>query len=251
MGLGQISQPATQGRDLTKLGIVVALNLEARCLGKNPKEVEGFLHLSGGTAAKISGVGSGGAQLAAELLAKKGARSLLSWGCAGGLHAGLSPGSLIIPKKVLSVDRASFSVDSVWHHRLCTRLGGYLDLHTGPLIQNPTALNTPTDKIASFKRTGAIAVDMESAAVAEVAKQKALPFLAIRAIVDPVSMTLPASALAAADEAGRVCPLQVLKGLFSNPGEFFSLVQLIRNFRSVKSSLMRVVRLAGHDFLAP
>ena len=229
----------------------MALNLEARCLGKNPKEVEGFLHLPGGTAAKISGVGSGAAQLAAELLAKKGARSLLSWGCAGGLHAGLSPGNLIIPKKVLSVDRASFPVDSAWHHRLCTRLGGYFDFHTGPMIQTPTALSAPADKIAAYKRTGAIAVDMESGAVAEVAKQKALPFLAIRAIVDPVSMTVPASALAAADEAGRVCPLQILKGLLSNPGEFFSLVQLIRNFRSVKSSLMRVVCLAGHDFLAP
>ncbi len=188
------------------LGIVVATTAEARSLTKHPLA-------SGGALLQISGIGAKRAHLAARTLLEKGATSLLSWGSAGGLIPGLSPGSLVLPKNIIAADGSVYSVDATWHESLCTQLKGKVNLHEGSLAESMTVVTSPEEKATLFQQTGAIAVDMESAAVAAEAQKARVPFMAIRAVADPVGMTLPRSALTALDEFGRLRPLKLLKAI--------------------------------------
>jgi hopanoid-associated phosphorylase len=236
---------------LTLLGVVAAMKAEAQGLVRKPMAVGESLYLPEGTLVKLSGIGANPARLASETLVEKGATALLNWGSAGGLDSALSPGSLILPERVLSPNQTSFSVDVAWHERLCSRLSGHVDLHTGPLTQSPTVLRSPEEKAALFNRSGAIAVDMESAAVAQVALLAGLPFMAIRAISDPANMSIPPRAMAAIDESGRLRPLRLLKRLVRHPQELFPLVRLTRTFRAAQNTLATVALIAGSNLLAP
>jgi hopanoid-associated phosphorylase len=210
-----------------------------------------MLHLPEGILVKLSGIGVRRARLASEGLVAKGVAALLSWGSAGGLHNALSPGSLILPEKILSSNQNSFFVDVAWHERLCERLSGHIEFHTGSIIQSPTVLRTPEEKIALFNQCGAIAVDMESAAVAQVALLAGIPFMAIRAVSDPANMTIPPSAMTAIDERGRFRPFRVLQRLARHPQEICPLIRLARTFRVAQTTLATVVLLTGSRLLSP
>jgi adenosylhomocysteine nucleosidase len=162
---------------LTILGVVVALEIEARGLVKKSVIKGGATCLPEGILLEISGNGAEHGRLAAETLIKDGATSLLTWGSAGALHPILSPGSLIIPEKVLLPNQIGLAVDVAWHRRLFTYLSEHFKLYTGPLFQSPTILTSPLEKGKLFRQHGAIAVDMESAAVADVARQAQVPFV--------------------------------------------------------------------------
>jgi hopanoid-associated phosphorylase len=236
---------------LTLLGVVAAMKAEAQGLVRKPMAMGESLYLPEGTLVKLSGVGARPARLASEVLVEKGSTALLSWGSAGDLDSALSPGSLILPERVLSPNQTSFSVDVAWHEHLCARLSGHVDLHTGPIIQSPTVLRSPEEKAALFNRSGAIAVDMESAAVAQVALLAGLPFMAIRAVSDPAYAIIPASAVAAIDESGRFRPLRLLERLVRHPQELFPLVRLARYFDAAQTTLATVALIAGSKLLAP
>ena len=210
-----------------------------------------LIQLPGGVLVQVSGVGAKWASLGAKTLLEKGANALLSWGSAGGLISKLSPGSLILPKTIIGADQAVYDTDAAWHRRLCSRLAGYVDLHEEPLAEGTVVLTHSTEKAALFQQTGAIAVDMESAAVAAVAKEAGIPFMAVRAIADPVDMTIPQSALTLSDEFGRLNVSRLLKGLAKQPFGLFTLVRLGRSFRAAQKTLARVAQLAGGNLLVP
>ena len=236
---------------MTLLGVVTALKAEAMVLVKRPMAVGDVLHLPEGKLVKLSGIGPKQARLAAEALVENGATILLSWGIAGGIHASLSAGSLILPQRVLSSDQSTFFTDAAWHERLRTRLSGSLDLHMGPLIQSPTVISTPSEKTALSKKSGAVAVDMESGSVAQVAALAGIPFMAIRAICDPLNTTIPANARIDIDERGRLQPLCFLRNIARHPREFIHLVRLVRGFRAARITLAAVLFHADPRLLAP
>jgi adenosylhomocysteine nucleosidase len=229
---------------LKSLGIVVATTAEAQSLTKHPLA-------SGDVLLQVCGIGAKRAHLAARTLLEKGATSLLSWGTAGGLIPELSPGSLVLPKNIIAVDGSLYSVDATWHESLCIQLRGKLNLHEGSLAESTTIVTSPAEKVTLFQQTGAIAVDMESAAVAAEAQRAGVPFMAIRSVSDPVGMTFPQSTLTSLDEFGKLRPLRLLKALARNPVELFALVRLGRNFRVAQSTLVIVARLAGSNLFVP
>lgn len=218
---------------------------------KRPIGAGELVQLPGGVLVQVSGAGAKCAGLAAKTLLGKGANALLSWGSAGGLISKLSPGSLILPKTIIGADQAVYYTDAAWHKRLCSRLAGYIDLHEEPLVESTAVLTCSTEKVTLFRQTGAIAVDMESAAVAAVAKEAEVPFMAVRAIADSVDMTIPQSALTLIDEFGRLNVSGLLKGLARQPFDLFTLVRLGRSFRAAKKTLATVARLAGSNLFVP
>jgi adenosylhomocysteine nucleosidase len=225
-------------------GIVVATTAEAQSLTKHPV-------VSSGALLQISGIGAKRAHLAARTLLEKGATSLLSWGSAGGLIPGLSPGSLVLPKNIIAVDGSVYLADATWRESLCAQLKGKVNFHEGLLAESMTVTTRPAEKAALFKQTGAIAVDMESAAVAAEAQRAGVPFLAIRAVADPVNIALPPCAIASLGEFGKLRPLRLLKALARNPVELFALVRLGRYFHAAQSTLSIVARLAGSKLFVP
>ena len=89
---------------------------------------------------------------------------------------------------------------------------------------------------------GAVAVDMESSAVAEVAAASHVPFMAIRVIVDSALDAIPAS-VTAAGETGQIRIGRLLLGVARSPGDIVALVNLARRYRAAMGSLRAVGKL--------
>jgi adenosylhomocysteine nucleosidase len=211
----------------------------------------GLIPISEGTVIQLSGVGSRRAGVAGKNLLEHGATALLSWGSAGGLVPTLSAGSLVLPGKVIGADQSPYSTDPAWHERFLDRLKDSVDLHQGSLAESVTALKSPAEKKILFERTGAIAVDMESGAVAKVAQEAGVPFMAVRAIADSADMAIPQSPLEAVDEFGELSLPTLLTGLLRHPSELFDMIRLGWNFRAARVTLSKVVHLAGSQLLIP
>jgi adenosylhomocysteine nucleosidase len=224
---------------------------EARILAKGPIAAGEWIHLPEGAMLLLSGIGAKRARLAAQTLLENGATALVSWGFAGGLDPSLSPGSLILPESILAKDQSPYCVDPVWRESLCDRLVPHVDLHGGVLAESPVVLASITEKIALFQRTGARAVDMESASIALVAKEAGIPFLVIRAISDDAKVAIPRSALNSLDKFGRVRFSRLLACLARHPLELLALVRLGRNHRAARAALAAVTRHARSNLLCP
>jgi adenosylhomocysteine nucleosidase len=231
-----------------QLGIVVAMIAEARSFTGKTIKTGGRIELKEGAAIQLSGIGAQRAERAATDLLKHGATALLSWGIAGGLMPGLAPGSLVLPKIIIGQDLAAYSTDPGWHERLSRRIEGRVDLHMGPLTESAVVVKSLTEKRGLFERTGAIAVDMESCAVARTAHEARIPFMTIRAVADSSDMSLP-QALLMADEFGQIHLPKLLIEIAKNPLELLQMIQLGRGFRAAQATLRRVVRFAGCDLL--
>jgi adenosylhomocysteine nucleosidase len=236
---------------LKYVGIVVATTAEARSLVKKFIVTDEVIHMPEGVMIQLSGMGPQRAELAADNLLNHGAAALLSWGTAGGLVPGVSPGSLVLPSVVISADQCPYPTHPTWHERLFHRLEGCVDLYQGGLAESVTVLKSPAEKKVLFERTGAFAVDMESRSVAGVAHEAHVPFMAIRAIADSADTAIPQASLVAVEEFGQVNLLRLIRGLSKHPLELFPMIRLGRNFRAARATLETVAHLVGSNFLIP
>lgn len=183
-----------------------------------------------GVPVAVGGGGPEGAARAAEQLAAEGAPALVSFGLAGGLDPGLHPGALLVPAEVLA-DDGRWPTDPA----LCARLGGATP---GALFGDGAILATAAAKQALHRRTGTVAVDLESAAVARAAARHGLPFAVLRAVCDPASRDLPRAALVALDTQGRIGPLRVAGAVLSRPWEIPALIALGQDAARARRALL-------------
>lgn len=188
----------------------------------------------------ISGVGPERARRAAEALLKQGAGALLSWGFAGALDPDLRPGTLIAPETIEGAP--SGPIDHHWRPRLLATAGPHSRLIGGKLAHSDATLDGPTQKRRLAWETGAIAVDQESAAVAAVAARAGVPFLTIRAILDPVDFRLPPRLTEKVSDSGTVPTAWALLTLVRHPGELWYLTRLVVPLRQAKRSLRGLAR---------
>jgi adenosylhomocysteine nucleosidase len=97
--------------------------------------------------------------------------------------------------------------------------------------------------------TGAIAVDMETAAIAAEANARGLPFLAIRAVLDEVDDEVVGAAMA--DGAGNVRPLAATWYLIRNPATMLKLPRVIRNLSRATASIADALTAVAHEGSIP
>jgi len=97
--------------------------------------------------------------------------------------------------------------------------------------------------------SGAVAVDMESAAVAAVAQERALPFLAVRAIADPADMALPSAVMRAADAHGRINRPVLLAHTLLHFGQVGAMLRLASHFRAALRTLTGTAHQMGDGLL--
>jgi len=229
---------------LTAVGVVAALASEARALGPSmPRGGDPPLSelalLGEGSLLALSGIGRAAASAAAQALVDAGVSALMSFGMAGGLDPELKPGSVVIPCEVLSSDGARYAASRVWREQVAAAISPLCAVTEGNLLTSSHAIETPADKVAAFRDTGAAAVDMESAAVAEIAAKHNLPFIAVRAIVDTAADTLP-RAVIAASRVGRVRFARLIGGLILAPREIVGLIRLAQRYRIAMRSLRAI-----------
>jgi adenosylhomocysteine nucleosidase len=223
------------------VGVVAALASEARALGPSmPRGGDPPLSelalLGEGSLLALSGIGRAAASGAAQALVDAGASALMSFGMAGGLDPKLEPGSVVIPRELLSSDGVRFAASQAWREQVAAAIRPLCAVTEGNLLTSSHAIETPADKAAAFRDTGAAAVDMESAAVAEIAAKHNLPFIAVRAIVDTAADTLP-RAVVAASRAGSVRIARLIGGLILAPREIVALIRLAQRYRIAMRTL--------------
>jgi adenosylhomocysteine nucleosidase len=242
---------------LNVVGVVCALAAEARHLGRATRRPAPLTSLADGTLLAVSGMGTAAATHSARALVAAGAGALVSWGMAGGLDPRLAAGTVFLPSEVVSTDGAAIMTAAAWRERLSEAIAARAEsrlaniVMRGRLLTSPRAVGSLADKATLFRETGAAAVDMESFAIAEIARTHQLPFIAVRVIVDSAADSLPRAVTAAADGEGHLQIWRLMGALVRAPGDLGSLIRLAQRYRAANRSLAAVARavsLAPHAF---
>ena len=100
---------------------------------------------------------------------------------------------------------------------------------------------TPDQKRALAEKSGAIAVDMESAQVAEWAEESDVPLLAIRTISDTLDDRIPPETAGMVDPKGKLLLRKILFLIMSRPSLFKEIVRLKRNLDFSLQTLEKIV----------
>ncbi|MBV8169143.1 MAG: hypothetical protein JO021_20280 [Alphaproteobacteria bacterium] len=213
------------------IGIVTGLRAEATIARRCSRLVVS----TGGFAAE--------AETKAADLVDRGATALVSFGIAGGLAPELTPGALVVATGVI-VRNATIATDTAWAERLCAGLPGAI---AGPVLGGDRVIGRAAQKADLHRRTGALAVDLESGGVARVAAGAGIPLAVVRTIADPALRDLPAAALVGLDRRGNIDVGAVLGSLFREPRQLSQLFVVARDTRLALTALSRGVRQLGAD----
>jgi adenosylhomocysteine nucleosidase len=181
------------------VGLVVALPLES---GYFEDRLDGLISIKGhgftirtgalagrGVAVAISGHGQKRARPAAEaLVAGHRPRWVVSAGFAGGLQPHLSRSDIVLADGIVGEHGERLLIDL---RLAASDERASQGVHVGRLLTVDRVVHRADGKRALGQQYGAIAVDMESLAVAQVCQRAKQRFLAIRAITDTVDDELP------------------------------------------------------------
>jgi adenosylhomocysteine nucleosidase len=215
------------------IGVITGLRAEARCLRRLEITVA------------CSGARPGRARAEAARLLAEGALGLVSFGLAAGLAPELQAGNLVLAAGVVLPEGRCLSADAPWRDRLIAALAeAGVATHVGPVAGTDRLLATPGHKRALLEATGALAADMESHAVAELANAAAKPFIVVRAISDRADQSLPDAVIRFLGPTGQIRPASLI-GAIARPRELAALFRLGLQTRRALGTLRRVARIAG------
>jgi adenosylhomocysteine nucleosidase len=226
------------------VGVVVAMAQEARLLAGRSFALGAIETVPEGTRVLVCGMGPRAAAAAAQSLIDAGVAALAMFGVAGALDPALTSGDLLCPAAVLDESDVRYVIDTAWRARLAVKLSGTV-LSDGLLLTVHDPLLTPQSKADAYRRLGAVAVDMETAAVAAAAAVAGLPFLALRAIADGAADSIPTALAGAIDRWGRPRPLAMAGAFLRHPGVIPQLPRLAASMSKASAALRGVAQAAG------
>lgn len=214
-------------------GLVIAatgLKAEARIAERSPGVVA---VAGGGDEARLTGLID--AALADEV------RGIISFGIAGALQPGLTPGDCVVGMAVVG-DGRRYPADEFWANQMLASLP---DAVRGVVAGTAKAVADVKAKTATYEATGAVAVDMESHVVARIARERSLPFAVLRVIADTSGQRLPPAAVSGLKPNGSPDIAAVLKSLASEPSQLPDLIRTGLATRLAMNGLLRCYRLLG------
>ena len=218
------------------LGIVTALLSEARCFYQTPV-LPGPQKISENISLIVSGIGQQAANTAAQRLVAAGADCLLSAGIAGALSQELKAGDLLFPDSVSTDTGLQYHCDPGWHENVVPEITNKLQKpFCGELLSTEKIISTKEDKIEAGKY-GAIAVDMESAAILHVANEHQIPALVIRTVIDPLAYSIPDFIVKNHDQYGEIDTVSLVRSALLRPVEMIKLLCLGTYYRAARRSL--------------
>lgn len=223
------------------IGIVTALPIElgeflTRCQRVN--HYKGEFHFRGGRYDDIriavveSGLGFVRARRATmALIDAHTPRWILSCGFSGALQPEMKIGHIAVADAIVD------------QHGQEQKLPGSFPadpengLHVGRLLTADEMIRTVAEKKSLAEKHEAIAVDMESLAVAQIAAEKKVRFMSVRAISDDMSSDLPPEILSILGSTGAVRVGAALGSLVKRPGSFKDMMHLRENAHIAARSL--------------
>lgn len=220
-----------------QIAVVTALELEAAILQHQPGlDQTRFL---------VSGPGPERASAAALQAVAAGARALIGFGLAGGLSSAALTGAVLLPERLLAAD-GSWTVDAAWRARLAEALRPEFRTLDLPLFSAESVQTTAADKAALAAATGAAAVDMESAAIARVAAESAIPCVILRVVADGPLDTLPRDAATLVTDDGQTHVPGLLRMLLA-PAQWPALIRLARHSQRARAVLRQAAAILAAD----
>ena len=227
---------------MSLIGIVTAMRAEAKCITPRRLPFNQMVRLREGTAIWVCGMGGEAARQAAAGLRDKGVSALMSFGVAGALDETLRPGDLILPERVYAGYYHPVSME--WRARIMQHLPKHVKVAGGILATSHQVLTSEVEKRAFSAKNGACAVDMESGAIAEIAADAGIPFVAVRAITDPLEFSPPPTLLGAVYPDGTVNALHLLSLILRRSVNVRTLMRLAPSMRAACATLLSVVEHA-------
>ena len=175
---------------------------------------------------------------------KRGCRSIISFGVAGGLAPHLRPGNWVVASSIVDAQQ-NRPTDRVWSEKILAMIPG---AEYRPIAGVDSPVADPAEKRRLHVETGAVAVDMESHLVARLASTHGLSFTAVRVVIDPAHRAVPDAALAGMRPDGRTNVAAVVRELIASPSQLSGLLRLACDGYAARRALLRVRRLLGPDF---
>ncbi len=212
----------------------------------SPREAAAF-----GRKAIVCGAGAAAGDIvAARLREDAGAYDLVVIaGVCGGLDPSLAPGGLILGRRVISAEAgAELVVDApvfdAFRRSLRARHVAFVS-SVVLTVERPAA--SVREKTELWNRYGAGGVDMETYGVAVAAETASVPWLAIRAVLDPAAASLPPSLR---DWDGDAGDREIARNAIRRPGEWLAYARLALGLRTALAAL-RAVAPAIDAFTPP
>jgi len=194
------------------------------------------------------GIGPQRAAAAARWLVTQQVHGLALFGVSGGLGPDLVPGDLVLAAAVLDCCETEqpIRLDLVDEGCELALLIAGIRVQHGPVLTVTSPIRQPEHKAMLFQRHGALAVDMESAAVARVAAEEAIPCTVLRSICDPAQRSVAEEAFGIVDGEGRLRIKTLLVSVINRLGLVTDLLRMQRDFgpalRSLKQAAPVVIR---------
>lgn len=185
-----------------------------------------------------TGVGIERAAAAAAAIDAASFSALIATGCAGGLAPDLQPGDLAVATSVRLNASDHATDDALRASASSAARAAGLRMQPGRFLCHATVLATAAQKRAAAD-DGAVAVDMESGAIAAHAAAAGVPCLAVRVVLDGADHELPIPESLMDPAAGRVRPLALAAYLATHPAAIADLRALQRMQRVASVNLER------------
>lgn len=255
------AEEASAAPEPCEIAVIFALDVEAGGFVDTLDETGGKIQGAGFTvqsaaldqralALVISGVGpAAAAQATAAVIDVHRPAWVVSAGFAGALHADLPRGAMLMADEIVDGQGTRLRIDFKISPDVVAKTPG---LHVGRLLTVNELVAEPEAKLALGKKHDALAVDMESWAVAEVCRQRRTRLLSVRIISDAVEDRLPPEVdrlLKQKSNAARVGA--ALGALWERPGsakDFYNLKEraLVHSDRLARFLRGVLAQLPGH-----
>ena len=174
---------------------------------------------------------------------------LISAGVAGGIRQGIHVGDLIVAEHVGYTRQDDFDVDELQLEsdfvcnkdivQIARQFSESLEstLHFGNLLTVDKVISQASTKRKIGEQNSFLAVEMESAAVAEVAYKKGVEFAAIRSISDDIEDDLHLDYDNIISDEGKVKVTSIALGVLKNPQSLALLSRLNKQTKSASKKL--------------
>lgn len=174
----------------------------------------------------------------ATLVADLDVPLVISAGTCGALSPVLEVGDLLLPESVLGPGGERLNV-TPGAHAQAVRLAP--DASTGLLLTSSEVVATPEAKALCWHRTGAVAVDMESAMILAWASRQGCPSLVVRAVADTARQPLSSELVGLVTHEGKLRALRALAVALTRPATIPHALTLRRGSARALRSVARLI----------
>lgn len=207
------------------------------------------IRFAGGRPGVLVETGIGASRARAAALAAPAAKAWLSMGCAGALVGWLRRGQGVVANEVVVLDPGGRVLERMTaagtpFAEIAARHG--VRVLEGSIAGSPEVLATAEIKAAAATASGALVVDMESGTLAQVARERAIPFHALRVVLDLAGESLPFGPDLVDEVTGSLRMGRAIRAL-APPTRWPVAARLVRGQRAAIRTLRALARVLADD----